>query len=98
MSRLSANDLKNLETNSTPRSDVTWEGVPCFVTTCSMNSRASPVASMVLVVGTKIACLVSLSTITRISVYPSEGGNCSIKSIDTDSQGCGGTGSCFSIP
>jgi len=68
MSKVSANDLKNLETNSTSWSEVTWEGVPCFETTCSMNSHASFVTSIVLVVGMKIACLVSLSTITRMSV------------------------------
>ena len=63
-----AKDLKNLDMNSILQLDVTWEGVPYLENTFSMNSCASPVASIDLVVGMKMACLVSQSTITRMSV------------------------------
>ena len=59
-----------------------------------MKSLDSDWASMVLWVGMKITCLVSWSTITRISVWPSEGESCLMKSIEIDSQGWGGIGSC----
>jgi len=46
----------------------------------------------------KITCLVSWSTITKMSVWPSEGGSCSMKSIEIDSHDWGGIGSCNSGP
>lgn len=49
-------------------------------------------------VGMNIACLVSLSTTTRMLIKPSDGGSHSIKSIDMDSHSCRGIGSCFSNP
>ena len=49
-------------------------------------------------VGIKMACLESLSTTTKIVVYPVEAGSCSIKSMDMEFQGLSGTGSCFSNP
>jgi len=63
-----ANDLKNLDMNSVPRSDVTWLGILCFEKTCLMNSSASMVASSDLMVGINSACLVSQSTTTRMSM------------------------------
>ena len=81
-----------------PWSDVMCDGAPCFAKTCWMNNSASADALIVLVVGTNTACFVSLSTTTRMSVKPSDRDSCSIKSIDIDSQGCGGTGSCFNNP
>jgi len=63
-----ANDLKNLDTNSVPQSDVTWLGIPCFEKTCLMNSSASMVALSDLTVGMNNTCLVSQSTTTRMSV------------------------------
>jgi len=46
----------------------------------------------------KVACLESLSTMTRIAVNLVESGSCSIKSMDMEFQGLSGTGSCFSNP
>jgi hypothetical protein len=45
---------------------------------------------MVVVVGIKIAYLVSLSTMTRILLNPLERGNSGIKSIETTSNGWDG--------
>ena len=44
------------------------------------------------------ACLVKQSTITKIAVNPSESGSCSMKSMEMDSQGQSGIGSCQSGP
>ena len=93
-----ARDLENLDVNSDPQSNVTCDGTPCFENIWEMNRVARVVESRVLVVGVKIACLVSLSTTTKMSEYPSEDGNCSMKSIEMESQGQRGTGSCFRRP
>ena len=98
MLRVSTNALKNLETNSEPRSEVTWVGTLCLENTFLMKSSARLAASIDLYVGVNITCLVSLSTTTRMSVNPWDSGSCSIKSIDMDSQGCGGIGNCLSNP
>jgi len=94
----SAKDLKNFDTNSVPQLDVTWLGAPCFEKTYLMNSSTSMTVLINLTVRMNITCLVSWSTTTRISVWPSDGGNCSMKSIEMDSQGRGGIGSCLSSP
>jgi hypothetical protein len=46
----------------------------------------------------KRACLVKWSTTTKIAVKPLESGSCSIKSIEIDSQGQSGIGSCQRRP
>src|SRR5258708_22934495 len=46
-------------------------------------------------VGMNSDCLVSLSMITRIAVNPSDMGSCLMKSIEINSQGCAGIGSCL---
>jgi hypothetical protein len=46
----------------------------------------------------KRACLAKWSTTTKIAVKFSELGNCLIKSIEIDSKGWSGTGSCQSKP
>src|SRR5258708_37025840 len=43
-------------------------------------------------------CLVRQSTITNIAVCPADARSCSIKSIEMDSHGCGGIGSCLRKP
>ena len=63
-----------------------------------MNSVAKSVEVISLTVGMKMDYLVRQSTITRMEVKELEGGNCSIKSIEIDSQGRGGMGSCWSVP
>ena len=98
MSRAEANALKNLNMNSEPQSEVTWDGTLCLEKTFFTKTSASPVASMVLMVSMKIACLVSLSTTTRMSVKPWDSGSCLMKSIEMDSQEHGGIGNCLSKP
>ena len=48
--------------------------------------------------GDEQACLVSLLMITRIAVNPSDGGSCSMKSMEMESHGWFGMGSCFNRP
>ena len=64
-----ANALKNLETNSLPLSDVIWVGVLCFENTSRMKTSDNFFMLIVLLVGTKIACFISLSMTTSILVY-----------------------------
>src|SRR5258707_11710663 len=91
-------EWKKCDTNSVLRSEVTWPGMPCFENTWVRNNRATWGASIVSKVGMNSDCLVSLSTTTRIAMNPSDAGSCSIKSIETDSQGWIGIGSCLSSP
>ena len=51
---------------------------------------------MVLWVGMNSDCLVSLLTTTKIAVNPSNMGNCLMKSMEMESHGWFGMGSCFS--
>src|SRR5258707_7543380 len=88
-------ERKKWDTNSVPWLEVTWPGAPCFENMWVRNSRASWGVSTVSWVGMNSNCLVSLSMITRIAVNPSDAGSCSMKSIDIDSQGWPGIGSCL---
>src|SRR5260221_13038890 len=85
-------------TNSVAQLEVTWPRVLCFENTWVRNSQASWGASTMSWVGMNSDCLVSLSTITRIAVNPSDTGSCSMKSIEIDSQGWPGIGSCLRRP
>ena len=80
------------------RSDVTWEGTPCFANTWEMNRETSPEESSVLEVGINTACLVSLSMTTRMSEQSLDSGSCLMKSIKIESQGQDGIDSCLSRP
>src|SRR5258708_38414072 len=91
-------ERKKWDTNSVLQSEVTWPRVPCFENTWVRNSLASWGASTVSWVGMNSNCLVSLSTITRIAVNPSDAGSCLMKSIEIDSQGWPGIGSCLRRP
>ena len=55
---------------------------------------------MVLFVGTKMTCFISLSTMTRMAENPNpfDLGSCLMKSMDIEDQGWAGIGSCFSFP
>src|SRR5258707_7851269 len=88
-------EWKKWDTNSVPWSEVTWPGALCFKNMWVRNSWASWGVSTVSWVGMNSDCLVSLSTITRIAVNPSDMGSCSMKSIEIDSQGWLGIGSCL---
>src|SRR5260221_2761532 len=91
-------EWKKWDTNSVLWSEVTWPGVPCFKNTWVRNSLASWGVSTVSWVGMNSDCLVSLSMITRIAVNASDVGSCSMKSIEIDSQGWAGIGSCLRSP
>ncbi len=58
-------------------------------------SSSEPMESWV---GMKRDCLVRQLTITKIAVCPSDVRSCSMKSIEMDSHGCGGIGSCLRKP
>src|ERR1700759_1404192 len=98
MSNAVPKDLKNLDTNSDPRSEVTCEGTPCLEKTWLTNNFASSGAVIVLYVGMNIACFDKRSTMTKISEKPLETGSCSMKSILMEFQGFSGMGSCFKKP
>ena len=51
-----------------------------------------------MVVGMKIPCFESRSTITRIESQPEEVGRVSMKSMEMEFQGRSGIGSCFNKP
>ena len=53
---------------------------------------------MVSYVGMNMACLDNRSTTTRIAVKPEEEGSCSMKSMEMESHGLSGIGSCLSSP
>jgi len=57
-------------TNCGPLSEIMLSGSPCNFQMLSLNSRASPSALVLSVVGTKCAILVNLSTTTKIVSYP----------------------------
>src|SRR5258707_9117073 len=78
-------ERKKWDMNSVLQSEVTWV----------RNSWASWGVSTMSWVGMNSDCLVSLSTITRITVNPSDVGSCLMKSIEIDSQGWAGIGSCL---
>ena len=84
--------------NSEPQSQVTWDGTPCFENTWRMNKFANCCALILLTVGMNMPCLESLSMMTRIAVWLSESGNCSIKSIEIEFHGLSGIGSCLRNP
>ena len=97
MLRALLSDQKNWDTNSDPRSKVTWDGTPCLEKTCYTNNTAKLAELMVLKVGMKMDCLENRSTTTRIAVNTEEGGKCSMKSIDMEFHGFSGTGSCCKV-
>src|SRR5258708_8437916 len=84
--------------NSEPQLEVTWDGVLCFENMWVRNSWASSGESMESWVGMKRDCFVRWLTITNIAMCPSDAGSCSIKSIEMDSHGRGGIGSCLRKP
>lgn len=73
-------------------SEIICHGIPNFEITCLKNSFAVSTSVILVVVGTIIAYLVSLSTITKMLSNPLEIGNSGMKSILTTSKGCEGIG------
>lgn len=65
---------------------------------CLKNSLAVSSSVTLVVVGTMMAYLVSLSTITSMLSNPCEVGNSGIKSMLMTSKGCEGTGMDWTKP
>ena len=91
-------DRKKCDTNSGLRSDVMCDGAPCFEKTCERNKRESLGEVMESCVGMKRECLVSWLTTTRMDEKLSDSRSCSMKSIEMESHGRVGIGSCLSNP
>jgi len=87
MFNVAAKKQKNLETNSDPQSEVIWESALCLKKTYVTKSLARVSESIVWYIRIKIAYFVRWSTITKISVNPSDIGSYLIKSIKIDSYG-----------
>ena len=91
-------DQNKCKMNSGLQSDVTCVGMPCLEKTCVRNSWESSGDVMVSLVGMNRDCFVSQSTMTKMEVWPLEGGSCSMKSMDMEFHGLVGMGSCFNNP
>ena len=74
------------------RSDMICRGIPNLEMTCLKNSLAVSTSVTLVVVGTMMAYLVSLSTITSMLSNPFEVGNSGMKSMLATSKGCDGIG------
>ena len=98
MSKAFPNVWKNNDTNSILQSEVTCNGTLCLEKTWSTNSWASMGAMMVLTVRKNMDCLVSRSTMTRMVSCLEDRGSFSMKSMEMESQGNSGMGSCLSNP
>ena len=82
--------------NSGPLSDVMCNGAPCLVNTWVRNNLVRLADVTESWVGMNNVYFVSWSTMTNMDVCPSYDGSCSMKSMDKDSQGFTGIGSCLS--
>ncbi len=92
MRRRSHSEAQNSDVKSFPRSETISAGSPCCAKISRRKTRASSGASMVLMVGMNRAILVRRSTTTRMQSNPSESGRPSMKSIESEFQGCSGMG------
>jgi len=98
MSRAVPREQKKWETNSEPRSDITWDGSLCFEKTWIMKRRASSAEVMVSWVGINMACFDRRSTIMRMVSKPEEEGSFFMKSIEIEFHGRSRIGSCWRDP
>ena len=98
MSSAFLREQKNRDMNSEPRLEVTCLGTPCLENTCIMNNVARSSDVQWMVIGMKIPCFESRSTITRIELQPEEVRRVSMKSMEMEFQGRSGIGSCFNKP
>src|SRR5260221_8829808 len=70
MSRSAASSLEKLDMKVLPLSQMTASGSPWCLQTCSRKRHATPVESTIVMVGMAWMCLDSLSTTTRMALYP----------------------------
>src|SRR5258708_32053376 len=86
MSRSAASSLGKLDMKALPLSLMTASGSPWCLQTCSRKSHATPVESTVVMVGMVWMCLDSLSTTTRMALYPLDSGSSPMVLMEITSQ------------
>src|SRR5258705_2606717 len=86
MLRSAASSLEKLDMKALPLSLITTSGSPWCLQTCSRKSCASPAKSIVVTVGMAWMRLDSLSTTTRMGLYPLDSGSSPIVSMEMTSQ------------
>ena len=90
--------VTNFDTNWCPLSLMTFSGNPCSLNTWSLNILAYPSAVIVVLVGIACVCFVSLSTMTRMALYPQLSGSSPMMSTDMTSHGLVGISLCLVVP
>src|SRR5258707_13253393 len=86
MSRSVASSLEKLDTKALPLLLITASGNPWCTQTCSRKRHATPTESIVVTVGTAWMHLDSLSTTTRMALYPLDSRSSLIVSMEMTSQ------------
>src|SRR5258708_7489733 len=78
--------LEKLDTKALPLSLMTASGSPWCLQTCSRKRHATPAESTMVMVGMAWMCLDSLSTATRMALYPLDSGSSPMVSTEITSQ------------
>src|SRR5258708_36194401 len=78
--------LEKLDTKALPLSLMTASGSPWCLQTCSRKRHATPAESTMVMVGMAWMCLDSLSTATRMALYPLDSGSSLMVSTEITSQ------------
>src|SRR5258707_2892399 len=86
MSRSAASSLEKLDMKALPLSLMMASGSPWCLQTCSRKRHATPAESTVVMVGMAWMCLDSLSTATRMVLYPLDSGSSLMVSMEITSQ------------
>src|SRR5260221_13262923 len=86
MSRSAASSLEKLDMKVLPLSLMTASGSLWCLQTCSRKRHATPAESTVVTVGMAWMCLDSLSTTTRMALYPLDSSSCLMVSTEITSQ------------
>src|SRR5260221_14261163 len=86
MLRSAASSLEKLDTKVLPLSLMTASGSLWCLQTCSRKRCATPVESTVVTVGMAWMCLDSLSTATRMALYPLDSSSSPMVSKEITSQ------------
>src|SRR5260221_160087 len=86
MLRSAASSLEKLDTNALPLLLMMASRSPWCLQMCSRKRHATPVESTVVTVGMAWMCLDSLSTTTRMALYPLDSGSSPMVSTEITSQ------------
>src|SRR6266446_4202867 len=86
ISRSAANSLEKLDTKALPLSLMTASRSPWCLQTCSRKRHATPAESTMVMVGTAWMRLDSLSTATRMALYPLDSSSSLMVSTEITSQ------------